>query len=120
MENIELQNLIPWILLFAFIGYKIFASKKAGEAIKEITAKGDYQLIDVRSPEEYQSFNIPGSHNIPIDQFSKHIEEIDTTKPVIVYCASGMRSSMACGQLRSKGYQHVVNGGGIQNVMNSI
>jgi rhodanese-related sulfurtransferase len=53
-------------------------------------------IIDVRSPQEYQSGHLQKSINIPLDQIQKRIAEIKKmNKPVITVCKSGARSAMA-------------------------
>jgi phage shock protein E len=69
------------------------------------------QVIDVRSRDEYSSGHIKGSVNIPLQELSRQLNKIKKEKPVIVCCASGMRSSSAKDLLRSKGYV-AYNGGG--------
>ena len=64
-------------------------------AVKHITAKElqasieNYQLIDVRTPEEREVFNIGGKH-IPLSELQAAV--IETGKPIVCYCASGRRS----------------------------
>ncbi|WP_083917444.1 rhodanese-like domain-containing protein [Leeia oryzae] len=72
-------------------------------------------LIDVRSQGEFESGHIEGAISIPLDNISQKIGSVVTDKntPVIVYCQSGMRSSVARQALASAGYQQVVNGGGV-------
>ncbi len=72
----------------------------------------DAVIIDVRSKGEYAGGAIPGSKNIPLQQINSNVEKIKKmNKPVIVCCASGMRSGSAAGILKSKGVE-CVNGGG--------
>ena len=54
----------------------------------------NYNLLDVREEYEHEDYNIGGQH-IPLDELDDRFEEIDTSKPVVVYCASGMRSKRA-------------------------
>jgi len=70
------------------------------------------QIIDVRSPGEYQSGHIKGSVNIPLDVIGKQLSKIKKDKPVITCCASGMRSASAKQILKSSGFTEVYNGGG--------
>lgn len=59
----------------------------------------DFTLIDVRSKEEHDEYNIGGLH-IPLSE----IEAVtfDATKPIVCYCASGVRSREAVKVLTSK------------------
>jgi len=53
-----------------------------------------YNLLDVRENWEREDYNIGGQH-IPLDEIDERFEEIDISKPVVVYCQSGMRSKRA-------------------------
>lgn len=68
------------------------------------------QIIDVRTKGEFGSGHIKGSVNIPLDSLSSNMKKIKKDKPVITVCASGMRSGIAKGQLKSSGYE-AYNGG---------
>lgn len=63
--------------------------------------KEDFQLIDVREPDEYAEFNI-GGQLIPLNAIVQQIEKIDTAKPVIFYCRKGIRSQVAIQRLQEK------------------
>ncbi|CAN5437849.1 hypothetical protein BH10BAC5_BH10BAC5_27370 [soil metagenome] len=60
---------------------------------------------------EFQSGQIKGSVNIPLDVLKSNLSKLKKDKPVITCCASGMRSSAAKGILRSNGFSLVHNGG---------
>jgi rhodanese-related sulfurtransferase len=68
-----------------------------------------YQLIDVRTAQEYAQGHIPGAVNIPIDVLPSSLVSIDKSKPVAVYCASGARSLNAKQFLAAQGYRTVIN-----------
>ena len=69
-------------------------------------------VLDVRSKGEYAGGAIPGSKNIPLPAIALKISEIKKwNKPVILCCASGMRSGTASGMLKSNGIE-AMNGGG--------
>ena len=75
-------------------------------------------LIDVRSPEEFQTGHIEGSINIPLGY---DLSDLDVLYPnknelILTFCASGMRSSTFKSQLEAKGYKNVINGGGVSAV----
>lgn len=78
--------------------------------------KRDAQLIDVRTPGEFQSGNIKGSVNLPLQSLSQQIDSLDKSRPVIVFCASGARSSSAKRMLEKNGFEEVYNGGGWQSL----
>ena len=69
-------------------------------------------IIDVRSPGEFQSGHNKGSKNIPLQNISGSIAKIKAMKkPIVVCCASGMRSGQAKSILEREGIE-VVNAGG--------
>lgn len=70
------------------------------------------QIIDVRTRREFMVGHIRGSINIPLHDLSINLSKIKKDKPVIICCASGMRSAQAKSILRSKGFNEVYNGGG--------
>ena len=71
-------------------------------------------VIDVRTADEYNEGHIDGSINIPVDNISSI--EYDKDSVIIVYCASGMRSSNAAKILIDLGYTNVYNlDGGLIN-----
>ncbi|HEY2348824.1 MAG TPA: rhodanese-like domain-containing protein [Puia sp.] len=78
------------------------------------------QIIDVRSPGEFQSGHIKGSLNIPLDILGNSLSKIKKDRPVITCCASGIRSASAESLLKSKGLSEVFNGGGWMSLRNKI
>ena len=86
-----------------------FESVSPLEAKKLIETCPDLQLIDVRSPQEYQSGALPDSRLIPFWDFTKGRYELAKDKPILLVCAVGGRS-LAVGQLlASQGYREVYN-----------
>jgi rhodanese-related sulfurtransferase len=78
------------------------------------------QIIDVRTPGEFNSGHIKGSVNIPLQSLSSNLSKINKDKPVITCCASGMRSASAKGILVSAGFKEVHNGGGWSSLKNKL
>ncbi|WP_319521955.1 rhodanese-like domain-containing protein [uncultured Desulfosarcina sp.] len=72
-------------------------------------SQDEFSLIDVRQPKEYDASHIPGSKLIPIADLDKRLEEIDPSKPALVYCAVGGRSRVAAQMLSGKGFDNVIN-----------
>lgn len=63
------------------------------------------QLIDVRSPHEFQEGHHPLSINIPLDELEKRIIELDPKQIHLTVCRSGMRSNVATKILVKKGFE---------------
>ena len=70
-------------------------------------ANDEVTLIDVRNPGERDLGAIPGSLNIPLAQLRVHLDEVPVTKPIVVHCAGGWRSSVAVSLLRANGFDDV-------------
>ncbi len=64
----------------------------------------DMQLLDVRLPLEWDMGHIPGAKYIFLPELTKKLDRLDKSKPVVVYCASGYRSSIAAGVLKQHGF----------------
>ena len=46
---------------------------------------GEYNLVDVRQPEEYEQGHLPGAQLIPVGELPNQLVKLDPTKPTIVY-----------------------------------
>ena len=97
---------------------KIFSSTPAID-YKNLVNNGA-QIIDVRSGGEFGGGHIKGSKNIPLGDLQNNFSKINKSKPVIVCCASGMRSASAAGVLRREGFSEVYNGGGWMSLNKKI
>ncbi len=94
---------------------KLLGLSSGKEEIKNALEKGA-KIIDVRSPSEFSGGNIKGSINIPLDQIGANIDKIKAyQKPIVLCCASGMRSAQATNQLKQKGVE-AYNAGGWRNL----
>src|SRR2546423_10797703 len=67
------------------------------------------QLIDVRSPDEWSHGHLPGSIHIPLAALPDRLDEIDPSRPVVLQCRGGGRSSIASSLLMSRGLTNVAN-----------
>lgn len=65
------------------------------------------QLVDVRNPGEYAGGTIGDASNIPVGQLPGRLAELDPTRPTVVFCAGGYRSSVAASLLRQRGFVDV-------------
>lgn len=66
-------------------------------------------LIDVRTPEEHGAGHLPDAVLINIHErdFSNRLEKLDKSKPIFLYCASGIRSEKAATILDELGFKKV-------------
>ena len=77
------------------------------------------QLIDVRERAEYVAEHANGAVNVPLSEIKvAKFSGIDNTKPVYVYCKSGVRAALAKKLLEKAGYTNVTNIGGLTNWQN--
>jgi molybdopterin/thiamine biosynthesis adenylyltransferase/rhodanese-related sulfurtransferase len=74
-------------------------------------AEQEAVLVDVREKHEWDEGYIPGALHVPRGYLELQIEEAvpDKSKPVILYCAGGVRSLMAGATLKQMGYQNVIS-----------
>lgn len=105
------------IFLLALLSNLSFAQKSAelkilipAEYYKQITAE-EVQLIDVRTPEEFEAGHIEGAKNIDFfsEEFPAAFEKLDRTKPLYIYCRSGNRSQKAAAKLSEMGFVTIID-----------
>lgn len=77
------------------------------------TANAAHLLIDVRTPQEFESGHIPGAVNIPVESLESRLSEVSNGQPIVVYCRSGNRSATASQILADAGYASIYDLGGI-------
>ena len=91
---------------------------EAKSRIQETDAPGSaallsqgYMILDVREPEEYEQGSVPNALHIPRGILESNIENHipNYAQPIIVMCASGVRSVFATETLNQMGYSTVVS-----------
>ena len=77
----------------------------------QLINRQDALVLDVREQAEYAQSHILNSRGLPLSQIEARIGDIEKfkDKPVIVYCATGNRSSTAAALMRKRGFSNVVN-----------
>lgn len=68
---------------------------------------GGAQVIDVRTPGEYQMGHIPGAINVPVDEVASAAAAWDPNATYVIYCASGVRSATAVATLKGMGFGNI-------------
>ncbi len=84
---------------------------KAEHALEVV--RGGATLLDVREGSEWKSGHAPGAIHIPLGDIDKAPRRLRQGRPVVVMCASGMRSRTAAKHLRSLGWDAASLSGGI-------
>lgn len=114
-----MKNLITAILyvLVLLVVFNCVNTKADASEIKLITATEmktileleDVQLIDVRTPLEFNSSHIDSAQNIDYrsPSFKTDIEQLDKSKPVVLYCKSGGRSAKCAKILKEAGFKKI-------------
>lgn len=118
-----IQQNMMWVALAAVSGGMLIVQmiRGGGDSIGVADAtlklnREDALVLDVRETHEWDRGHIPNSRHIALGQLGKRLHEVEKFKnrPVIVVCASGNRSSSACGTLKRAGFEQVFNlAGGI-------
>jgi sulfur-carrier protein adenylyltransferase/sulfurtransferase len=92
------------------IDYDAFCGVPSTLVTKELSSKElkawkdsgkDFQLIDVREPEEFALVNL-GGELIPVGEIETNLPRIARDKPVVLYCKSGVRSGKVAELLQSR------------------
>src|SRR5690348_14928364 len=105
------------------IDYEEFCGIRGEEApamtngIPEITARelkarqdrgDDLFILDVREPHEYQICNLNGKL-IPLGELPRRVNELDSSREMVVHCRSGKRSADAIHFLQTAGFKKLWN-----------
>ncbi len=79
----------------------------------------DALVIDVRTTEEYANSHLDTALHIPYQQIATRFSQLEIRKdrPVVLYCRSGRRSSIAEKILLEQGYTALHNGGGLADLV---
>tara|TARA_X000000368_G_C22778548_1_gene600464 strand:- start:22 stop:390 length:369 start_codon:yes stop_codon:yes gene_type:complete len=101
---------------FKLLEYKLYKSHIENNSI---------QLIDVRTPEEYNLGHINGAVNIDYKNeniFYRSFKKLDKSKSVYLYCRSGNRSKKSADILIELGFSRIydLKGGFIEWNLNEL
>ena len=77
--------------------------------LRESLARGAVTLVDVRNDNEWAEGHIAGARHISLGYLGDQIDDIPQTKPIVVQCAAGMRSSIGASLLQARGVERVIN-----------
>jgi hydroxyacylglutathione hydrolase len=77
--------------------------------LRPLLASRPLQLLDVRTPGEWDAGHLPDARYLFLGDLPTKLEDLNRDEPVIVYCASGYRSSLAASLLQANGFRNVRN-----------
>lgn len=114
LENLELAYAPPYasakdpVNMVGFIGSNLLNGDLSLWYAEEYPAKTEGgMIVDVRGPQEYDRWHIPGAVNIPLGKLRGQIDQFPQDKPVYLYCMVGFRSYLAYRILKQRGIRHV-------------
>ena len=78
---------------------------------KAAIKSGEVQLVDIRTPNEYNMGHINGAIMVDFysSDFKANLNKLDKNVPIYIYCRSGSRTSKTIGLLQSLGFKEIVN-----------
>lgn len=128
---VEDESQLDWIAWhFAYVGLTNFAGYLVGGmkawdnqglplntvpqvSVQQLaTHREQFQLLDVRSPSEFEKGRIDGARHMFVAEMRDGINgdlDLDPKRPVAVYCGSGYRASIAASLMKRDGFEQVFN-----------
>lgn len=89
----------------------MFSKIMSGEDLER--NKENFDIIDVRTKEEYEKGHVEGAINIPYDEILEHLDMINKDKPTVLYCRSNSRAEIASLSLKSVGFVYIYIADGV-------
>ncbi|MEO5601527.1 MAG: rhodanese-like domain-containing protein [Cyclobacteriaceae bacterium] len=76
---------------------------------QKMNSSKDKIVLDVRTPAEFRQGHLAGATLIDVleSDFTAKVQQLDKSKPLFVYCASGIRSEEAVEILHRLGYREI-------------
>lgn len=74
------------------------------QELKKLTGNPDYQILDVRQPSEWDQGHLPNAKYMFLPELPERMNELDPSRPVIAYCGTGYRASIAASLLKGGGF----------------
>jgi NADPH-dependent 2,4-dienoyl-CoA reductase/sulfur reductase-like enzyme/peroxiredoxin family protein/rhodanese-related sulfurtransferase/TusA-related sulfurtransferase len=114
LENLELAYAPPFgsakdpINMAGFVGSNLLRGDVSLWYPSEYPrATEGARIVDVRGPQEYAIWHLPGAENVPLASIRQACEHWDRNVPLRVYCAVGFRSYLAYRALVQRGFADV-------------
>lgn len=93
------------------------SGSSSGEKCWQLIEQGA-QVLDVRSAEEFASGHLPQAINVPLPTLEQWLQQVENKQhPFVLYCGAGIRAQKGCDMLRANGFECVVNGGSLTDLL---
>lgn len=105
-------------LLFSLTSLTACEADSGAQAAALAAVDAGATLIDVRSDEEFARRHLDGALQIVHTDIVAGVSKLGLAKdaPIVLYCRSGNRSSIATRALQAAGYTQVTNAGGYEQL----
>lgn len=106
------MKLAKFIIPIAFSKTKHISTREW----KEFSDSEDWVIVDVRSEEEFERSHLAGSIHLPhqFEKLPEYFKSLPKDQKILIYCAAGYRSALACKKFRQYGFTEILNlNGGI-------
>jgi len=123
-DDENLEKVVPLFLrtgFTRFAGYLVGGMKAWGNSafplqeLRQVSVHelrkhlGDYQIVDVRAPDEWKKGHIPKARHIFLPELPERSAVLKRHAPVVVYCDSGYRANLGASLLQKEGFTDVCN-----------
>lgn len=97
---------------------RIIVTGKSSRKLLRKIKQGNAYLVDVRTPEEYNTKHLEYAKNINFKSknFVDEISKLEKDKPIYLYCRSGHRSGNAADTLQTLGFKSAYSIGGLDSL----
>ena len=76
-------------------------------AAERLTSATPPMLVDLRTPREREQKSIPDSVSVPLNRLPQQLAKLPRTRPLLVHCAGGYRSSVGASLLQRAGFTNI-------------
>lgn len=98
---------ILWVVEYTGVNYEAVTARSAQEVMDSFKPL----VLDVRTPGEYAAGHLKGAYLLPVQQLQVRMGELAHLRdePILVYCATGNRSTVASKILIDNGFTRIFN-----------
>ncbi len=113
LEELELAYAPPYssakdpVNMAGFMAGNLLSGHTAYAPWDALEKEPNLQVLDVRESYEVEEYALPGAINIPLGELRQRHQELDRHKPIVVFCAVGVRAHTAESMLRNLGFTDV-------------